>query len=400
MRVAFLGCGYVADFYMATISYYSNIELVGVYDNNPLRLEQFCEFYSVQAYDSFDHLLSDKTIKLVLNLTNPGNHYKTTKRILLSGKHVYTEKPIALRYKEARELFELSKHFGLYFGSAPCSILSETAQTISKALKDNLIGPIRLINARFDAGMTHRLSANNWVSVSGAPWPIKDEFEVGCTYEHAGYFLTWLASFFGPAKSVSAYASIQVPDKGIKLDVKTPDFSAGCIEYANGIVANVTCSILAPLDRSLTIIGDKGTIYVRDIRDDTCPVYISATPPNKIINAVEYRLGFWTNKIENFLNFVPWAWGRDWRFRKRYKYAVPLKRRISAKFKPVDFCRGPSELIDAINNHKESIVSAEIGVHINEIIEVLQYPEKFGGLKKLQSSFTKNSKEISKLCVD
>ena len=30
---------------------------------------------------------------------------------------------------------------------------------------------------------------------SGALWPALDEFEVGCTYQHAGYFLTWLYNF-------------------------------------------------------------------------------------------------------------------------------------------------------------------------------------------------------------
>ena len=63
-----------------------------------------------------------------------------------------------------------------------------------------------------------------------------------------------------------------------------------------------------------------------------------------------------------------------------------LKISLSANYKPVDFCRGPSELIDAINNNKESLVSAEIGVHVNEIIEVLQYPQKFNGYKKIISS--------------
>ena len=41
-----------------------------------------------------------------------------------------------------------------------------------------------------------------WASASGAPWPHRDEFK-GVTLEHAGYLLTWLVAFFGPARACS-----------------------------------------------------------------------------------------------------------------------------------------------------------------------------------------------------
>ena len=43
--------------------------------------------------------------------------------------------------------------------------------------------------------MTHKLNLSSWKNPSGAYWPALDEFKTGCTYEHAGYFLTWLHSF-------------------------------------------------------------------------------------------------------------------------------------------------------------------------------------------------------------
>ena len=49
--------------------------------------------------------------------------------------------------------------------------------------------------------------------------------------------------------------------------IVTPDFSVGCIEYKD-VIARVTLSVVAPLDRSLLIVGDKGNLLVPDIRDD------------------------------------------------------------------------------------------------------------------------------------
>jgi predicted dehydrogenase len=139
---------------------------------------------------------------------------------------------------------------------------------------------VRLVFGNFDDGMiAPALSPWNWRNASGIPWPAKDEFEVGCTYEHAGYLLTWLAAFFGPALAVTSFASCQIPDKGIQVDCMAPDFTVGCIEYSEGVVARITCSLVAPKDRSLTIIGDQGILSVADVRDDLCPVYLQRTPP-------------------------------------------------------------------------------------------------------------------------
>src|SRR5262249_56593049 len=127
----------------------------------------------------------------------------------------------------------------------------------------------------------------------------KDEFEVGCTYIHAGYVLTWLAAFFGPAKTVTSFSSCQIPDKGIPVDKMAPDFSVGCIEYGNGIVARVTCGLVAPLDKSLTIIGETGIIYTSTVRNEPNPVYVQHIPPRGRLASIERRI-----------NRVP-GWGRS-----------------------------------------------------------------------------------------
>jgi predicted dehydrogenase len=385
MKIAFIGCGFVADFYMSSMHYHSELELIGVYDKDKDRLEQFCNYYVINKYESVEQLLNDDEVELVFNLTNPNEHFEVTKSCFKAGKHVYSEKPLAMDYAQAEVLVSMSKNLNLHLGSAPCSLLGSTPQTIWKALNDDVIGSVRLVYANFDAGMTHRFKPWNWRSVSGAPWPAKDEFEVGCTYEHAGYFLTWLTAFFGSAHTVSAFSSTQLPDKGIKIDKITPDLAIGCIEYDNGVVARVTTSIIAPLDKSLTIVGDKGVIYTRDMRDDASPVYIRKTPPGKIESALEYRVDFWKNKFERLVNWIPWSWGNHWRFNHKYRFAKKPKIKNSGKYKPVDFCSGPAEMVNAIDKKIPPIISADLALHVNEIIEVLQYPERFSGSKKIKS---------------
>ena len=319
VKTAILGCGYVADFYMATSGNHPNLKIIGVYDNDPQRLDKFSRYYNVRAYENLDALLNDAAVELVLNLTNPRAHYDLTKACLEADKHVYSEKPLAMESVKAAELVELAREKKRYLATAPCSMLGETAQTMWKALRDDAVGPVRLVYASFDDGMIHRFNPTRWKSASGAPWPAKDEFETGCTYEHAAYVLSWLAAFFGPARKVQAYSSIRIRDKGVAVDSMAPDFTVGCIEYDNDVVARVTCSIVAPLDKSITIIGEKGTLYTKYVRNDASPVYLEKTPPGRIVSGIANRAKHLLVRMEELLH-LPFSI-TAFKLERKYPYA-------------------------------------------------------------------------------
>ena len=225
MRVAFVGCGFVADFYMATLRQYSAFVLAGVYDWDGSRLEAFSRHHQVTPFDSLDALLADPGIEMVLNLTNPRSHFQVSRACLLAGKHVYSEKPLAMETDQAAELAALARRLGLGLAAAPSSMLSTTCQTTWRAIRDGVVGPVRLVYGNFDTGMPRWQRMSQWRSASGAPWPAKDEFETGCTLEHAGYILTWLAAWFGPARRVNAFSSCLISDKGFGVETNTPDSS-------------------------------------------------------------------------------------------------------------------------------------------------------------------------------
>ena len=221
-----------------------------------------------------------------------------------------------------RNSWRLRMQRGLYLASAPCSLLSETAQTVWKAIKDGAVGKVRLVYANFDDGMiAPNLAPWTWTNDCGVPWPAKDEFEIGCTYIHAGYVLTWLAAFFGPAKTVTSFSSCQIPDKGISVDGMAPDFSVGCIEYDDGIVARVTCGLVAPRDKSLTIIGDEGIIYTDTSVTMQAPVYVQHIPTRGRLErhraADESASGNGCSRICRSALGV----GEEWHFKRKYPFA-------------------------------------------------------------------------------
>jgi predicted dehydrogenase len=363
--VAFVGCGYVADFYARTLAGHPELDLIGVHDRDPERARRFSAYFNVPAYASLEEALDDDRVAIVVNLTNPESHYDVSRAALEAGRHVYTEKPLAMDVARAQELVDLAGRQSRLLASAPCSVLGETAQTLWKALRDGRVGKVRLVYAELDDGMVHRMPYRRWVSESGTPWPSRNEFQVGCTLEHAGYQVTWLTAFFGPAESVTAFASCQVPDKMKEAPEESmaPDFSVAAIRFASGVVARLTCSIVAPHDHSLRIVGDEGVLGTRDCWYYGSPVH-----------------------IQRFLTI------------RRRMVPHPLRKRVPLVRRPpryqarasaqMDFARGIAEMASAIAEKRPCRLSPEYGLHNTEIVLAIHDAARLGTPYRVRSTFS------------
>ncbi|MEA2080380.1 MAG: Gfo/Idh/MocA family oxidoreductase [Pseudomonadota bacterium] len=357
MKIAFVGCGYVADYYVQTLPNHGSLELAGVWDSNTETLNRYAKYWSVRQYRNFRELLADPEPEIVVNLTNPDSHYEITAACLSAGKHVYSEKPVSMELGQAKELVELAKSQGLCLTSAPCTLLSETAQTVWRALRDNAVGKVRLVYAQLEDGMIIYDNFQNWFNESGSPWPWKDEFETGCVVEHAGYYLTWLVACFGPVAAVDAIGSVLIPDKatGAPLATNMPDYVLANLHFDYGVVARLTCSIVAPVDRSLTIFGEEGELHVKDCWDNGANVYIRKPP-----------------------------------IRGRYK-KIRLVRKSRVKHRcqgphNIDFSRGVAELAEAIRVGRDCHLPTDLSLHVNEISLAIRNPDEMSYPYKMTTS--------------
>ena len=342
-QVLIIGTGFVADLYMRSLELYDDIAVRSVYDWDPKRLEQFSKYWNVPAAKSLEELIGQGGADdIILNLTNPASHFDVTHACLTAGRHVYTEKPLALNMNEARTLYEIAKANGLLLISAPCSVLGESFQTLLQALREKKIGQPLLVYAELDDGFVSKAPYKKWKSLSGANWPFVDEFQVGCTIEHAGYYISWLVALFGPVRKVIA-ASAEI-DVGKLVGEKTaPDFSVGILFFDHGIVARLTCSIIAKHNHSIRIFGVDGTLEV-----DECWNNYSAV-------RLRQRLTLRRRLIE--LPFTR-------RIRANGETQARVKRYGSAA---MDFALGPAEMLSAIKERRPCHLSAEFALHVNEV---------------------------------
>ncbi len=365
MNIGFVGCGYTADLYMESIKRYSQLELVAVTDRNPERLSAFGNYHGVKTYATTEALLSHQNIELIVNLTNPNSHFEVTQMCLEAGKHVYSEKPMSVTFAEGQKLVDLAKSKNLYLSSAPCGILGETAQTLWKALRDNTIGTVRVVYAEIEDGPVQLQDPHIWRSPSGAPFPYRDEFQVGFPISHAAYYLTWFVAFFGPAKTVTSYSSCLWPDKtvvpGEPLHVANPDISVACVTFESGVVARLTCSLLGPHNHSMRIIGDKGILKVEECLNWSAPVFVDKYSRFKF-RAQRYPIA------ERYPFIKAW-------FDPNYYVYPPVKKfswkKRNARLRQ-DYARGIADLAQAIKQKQSARLSTDFCLHMTELVWAIQ----------------------------
>jgi predicted dehydrogenase len=360
--IGVVGCGFVADFYAANLPLHPELRLIGCTDLNETRAKVFAQRNVCTAFPSLKDLLEDDSIEIVVNLTNPENHAAVTRASLEAGKHVYTEKPVAPEIATAQELVELARSRGLMLASAPCSVLGETATAMRAAVRRGDIGAVRLAYAELDDGPIHRMHPEKWASPAGTPWPWRNEFMTGCTVEHASYHLTWLVALFGSVTRVTAFSRPLVPDKHADLpaDLCAPDFSVAILLFECGVAARLTCSIVAPHDHSMRLIGDAGVLEVDEVWHYGAPLKIHPDT-GLALRAKTY----------------PWLVRHSWaralfglRARKSdFSPRAGLRRRLRRH--EMDYALGPAEVAAAMRERRQCRLSPELGLHVTEITHAI-----------------------------
>ena len=231
--VGIIGCGNISEAYLTLAPRFNNVEIVAVADIVPAAAEKRAKQFNVSAL-RVDELLEDDGIDVVVNLTIPDVHYDVTKEILSAGKHAYTEKPMALNYKDAAKLVKDADKRGLKLGSAPDTFLGAGMQTVRQLIDKGTIGKVLGGTAYV---MGHGMEAwhpNPGFFFRPGAGPV---FDIGV------YYITALVSLLGGVKSVTAMASAgfasrlvtsEGPMKGKKIKVETPTNINAILEFANG----------------------------------------------------------------------------------------------------------------------------------------------------------------------
>jgi predicted dehydrogenase len=235
LGLGIVGTGNIAGGYARDALTHPEIRLVAATDLQADRATDFAAAHGCRAHESLEALLADPEVDIVVNLTVHHAHYEVTKRALEAGKHVYSEKPMALTPDEARELVDLATSRGLRLGCSPSTFLGEAQQTAAATIHRGELGTVRVIYAEVNWGRIE-----TW---HPAPAPF---FDVGVLVDVGVYPLTLVTSMFGPARSVRAWGWELLAERsaldGSTFRIGSPDLIVAAVELEAGPVVRVTAS--------------------------------------------------------------------------------------------------------------------------------------------------------------
>jgi predicted dehydrogenase len=382
MRIALAGTGFVADYYMTTLVNHPDLAVVCAFDRDPARLKQFSAYHRLKTVGSLEALINADDVDLVANLTSPQSHFEVSMAALEAGKHVYSEKPLAMSVEDARRLVDMAKKRSLVVAGAPANALSDAYALSKSAIEAGAIGRPRLVYAEMEDGAVFRQNWREWRSVSGAPWPGKHEFETGCTLEHAGYALTWLIGLFGPIRRITGMSGVMFAKKRVDIaeGAMAPDFSSATLEFDDGILARLTNGLSAPRDRSMTVMGEGGTLTVADLWDHRSAVHVEpAGEKPSLPFRIARRIEAWRGRA---LPIIPPS-GR------KLAYKTPRGSKLPAYPSQIDFAAGLKAVADCVaGGGKTPERMAAEALHVTEAALALNALSVHDGRYEMTSSLT------------
>jgi predicted dehydrogenase len=263
--VGVIGAGYISGRYLATLTAFPDLRVLFVADLDLRRARARAEAFGVPGHGSVDELLAHDGVEIVVDLTIPAVHAEVGRRIVAAGKHVWSEKPLALDHESGADLLAAAERAGVRVACAPDTVLGAGIQSALRTI------------ARGDIG--EPLTATTLFQVPGPnAWHPDPEFlfakGAGPLFDMGPYYVTTLVHAFGPAARVSAVSSTSHaertiatgPRAGTAFAVEVPTHHAALISFAGGQSAASTFSFQDAQRRVgfVEISGTEGTLVLPD----------------------------------------------------------------------------------------------------------------------------------------
>lgn len=274
VKVGIVGCGTISDAYVEGCRRFDILDLTACADIEHSRAEAFARKHDVRAC-TVDELYADPDIQIVINLTIPSAHAEVTLAAISAGKHVYSEKPLAVTREKARRIIAAAEERGVRVGCAPDTFLGGGLQTSRKLIDDGWIGePIGAATFILTAGPESWHSNPAFFYQEGA----------GPLFDLGPYPLTALVYLLGPIERVTGAARISHAERiatsdvrfGERIPVQTPTYTVGVLDLAAGPIATmvVTFDVERTMLPRMEIHGSQGTLLVPDPNSFGGPVRI------------------------------------------------------------------------------------------------------------------------------
>ncbi len=151
IKAGIIGMGYIGVSHIESVRRIGFTELVAVADiNYELAQKKAEENLVPRCYPTVDDLLADPEIQVIHNCTPNHLHLEVNSKIIRSGKHVFSEKPLARNSAESAQLVALVEaNPQIVHGMNYNYRMNPLVQEMKHKVRQGEVGAVRLVHGSF-----------------------------------------------------------------------------------------------------------------------------------------------------------------------------------------------------------------------------------------------------------
>ncbi|MEM1611431.1 MAG: Gfo/Idh/MocA family oxidoreductase [Sulfolobales archaeon] len=289
VRMGFIGAGFIADVLARTLlqlNEYASIE--AVFSREIEKAKHFARRYGIKnVYRDWRDIAGSKEIDAVIIATPDYTHKEIAVECARNGKHIYLEKPIALRLRDAREIIDAASRNNVKLFVGHCLRYWPEYVKVREAVYRGDIGEPRIARA-------YRLG-----SFPRPLWYGYMEYSGGVVVDMAIHDIDFLRWVLGPVRRVYG-----VGGRYTKNTVDAIDHAIYVLEFESGTIAYGEASWAMPgsfrFTTYLEIAGTKGLLRVDNRSNVSVTKYLENSSSSY---APIYRDAFY-NELRAFLRWI------------------------------------------------------------------------------------------------
>ena len=251
-RIALVGCGRISRNHVDAISRIDGLEIVAACDSSEDRARAVAEPLGIPWFTDYPGMLKEVECEVVAIATPSAFHPSQGVAAAKAGKHVVTEKPMAISLNAADDLVRAC----------------DSAKVHLFVVKQNrLNAPVQLLKKAVDAGRFGRLYLGNctvrWTRpqeyYDQAPWRGTWEFDGGAFMNQASHYVDLIQWVMGPVESVIAKTAT------LARRIETEDTGVAVMRFRTGALGVIEVTMLAyprNMEGSITVLGERGTVKI------------------------------------------------------------------------------------------------------------------------------------------
>lgn len=248
MNFVVVGTSWITDQFISAALETRQVRFLGTVSRSHEKAQTLnTKFGGERAYLTIEEACADPEVDIIYIASPNALHYPQTKKALLAGKHVISEKPMVSNVREIDDLIETCKTSKGMLFEAIMPIHLPGLEIIRQHL--TMLGDIKIVSTQF----SHYLDQYTKYLQGKEPNILSTQFSGGALYDLGVYNIYFTLSLFGIPKNIRYIANLG--HNGI-------DHSGVLIMQYSDKIASAIHGMDSQAENRALIQGDKGYIKV------------------------------------------------------------------------------------------------------------------------------------------